>query len=83
MMTTMTTADELVREWKQPSTRNGASVDHPSGAIVLDAPGRLAERSNLLTDDWGLDLNTWHTVSTPAVADQFTQDARDARDGFC
>ncbi|QMU78068.1 hypothetical protein GXW83_22585 [Streptacidiphilus sp. PB12-B1b] len=41
--------EELVRSWKQPGTRQGRAVDHPSGEITLRSGGRLARRYGLLT----------------------------------
>jgi len=70
-MTTMTTTEELVRDWKQPNARQGESVDHPSGVIALGSTGKLGRRSNVLTDDWDPDWMTWHTVTTPLAPEQF------------
>ncbi|MFF5437649.1 hypothetical protein [Streptomyces achromogenes] len=43
----MNTTD-LVRLWKQPTTRHGAATDHPAGDIRLRSGGGLGRRSQML-----------------------------------
>jgi hypothetical protein len=40
------TADGLIRVWKDPDSRDGASTsDHPAGDIVLESPGGVGAAS--------------------------------------
>ena len=56
--------DELIRQWKQPSARQGELGEHPCGEIVLRSGGGLARRSGLLTAQVTMRQGQYDTTTT-------------------
>ncbi|CAL9335965.1 hypothetical protein [Streptomyces sp. enrichment culture] len=56
--------DDLVRLWKQPTTRHDAATDHPAGEIRLRSGGGLGRRSRMLgASSVVRGTSPWTTVS--------------------
>jgi hypothetical protein len=58
-------SEELVRSWRQPGSRRGQSLDHPSGEITLRTGGRLVRRQVLLAPSMDVTIPLTLTQSCP------------------